>query len=234
MNMAMFPPNTVPLRMGLPGIAFPEYSQLPPPPVPPGGVGPEVYDLAILDTAAEALTMPGTSMMADLIIANQPSRQGRVTVQSGCQTLQYEVNPHNPCTQLQGQINGLPFAGSMSTYPGTVFTNANTPSGPIQNTTNYQSGVTNSKGKVNGMDYQQSYVVDPMSNFTGHLGIWSGTVGTSNFAIELTRTPDGQGANLSGYIGNQPLTGSMRKIDCHTYIIDRNVGGTLIRERVEV
>ena len=117
MCMAMFPPNTVPLRMGLPGIAFPEYSQLPPPPVPPGGVGPEVYDLAILDTPAEALTMPGTSMMADLIIANQPGRQGRVTVQSGCQTLQYEVNPHNPCTQLQGQINGLPFAGNMRHLP---------------------------------------------------------------------------------------------------------------------
>jgi hypothetical protein len=178
--------------------------------------------------------MPGTSMLADIIIANQPSRQGRVTVQSGDQVLQYEVNPCNPCTQLKGRINGLGFAGHMTSYPGLVFTNANTPAGPIQNSTTYQAGITSSKGNVNGMEYDQAFAVDPMSNLTGHMGVWSGTVGTTGFAVELNRSEDGQGANLSGYVGSQPLVGSLRQLDSHTYIIERNIGGTVIRERVEV
>lgn len=214
-----------------PGLIFPSMPPMPAPPVPPGGAGPEVFDLSVIDTPAEALSLPGTSLMTNLLIANSPNQSGRVVVESGGQRMEYEVR--NGCG-VQGNINGLPFVANLQNLPGAKYTWGNTSAGSFQDGTTYQAGVTNSKGKAGCMDYTQAFTVDSMSNFNGHIGVWNGTVGGKSFGMDLTLRGDCSGYDLSGFMGQQPVAGSIQKIDSNHYLVQKNVGGTIITESVEL
>jgi len=78
-------PNNVPWQAASilyqPTPPIPPFPPLPPMPVPPGGPTTDTFDLSSVDTATEALIMPGADLLTSLIVASSPSHRGHVTVQ---------------------------------------------------------------------------------------------------------------------------------------------------------
>ena len=184
------------------------------------------------DTGNEVLIMLGTDLLTDLIIAASPSRRAKVTVESGDQKLEYVIHHSASSKTVPGRINGQDFEARMSQMPGATNFEGLTPGGPICETITYMNGSATAQGKAGLVDYTQSFALDPTSSYSGHYGVWSGTAGGKGFGVDMTVNPEG-GYNLNGYIGDKGITGSIKNLNGNTLLLERNVGGTIIRETIE-
>jgi hypothetical protein len=225
---------------------------LPPLPTPPGGPSPETFDFTKIDTPSEALVMPGADMLTNLLIASSPSRRGKVTVECNNQKLDYTLSQSGqgasagcscPCdgnSSIPGNINGQPFTVGMKNIPGISYIRGNTPSGPLAETIQYLQGSATSAGTAGNMDFNQTFVLDPTSAWTGHFGMWSGTMGprgtpaTQGFGVDINKAPDGNGYILNGYMGDKPMTGSIKNLGPNLIAMDRTVGANTIHQLIQL
>jgi len=101
-------------------------------------------------------------------------------------------------------------------------------------------GSSTATGVAGVFDYNQTFVSDPTAQQTGHCAIWSGTLGphgapaTQGFGVEITASPDGNGYLLSGYVGDKPLTGSIKNIRPGVLAMERDIGNNKIIQTIQL
>ena len=209
-------------------------------PVPPGGHTTDLFDLSHIDTATEALIMPGADLLTNMIVASSPNHRGKVTVQCNNQKLEYTLVHSAHSRSVDGNINGKPFSLHLRDIPGATYIQGATSSGPVGENIAYHKGGSTAQGAVGTFDYNQAYTNDPTARWTGHCAMWSGSMGPhgvpadQTFGMEITARSDKCGYMLNGHVGDKPLTGTIRTVAPGLLAVERNVGGNKITQTIQL
>lgn len=196
-------------------------------PAPPRQA-PEKFDLTSIDTPVEAFLMPTVDLVAGLALGqlggDDHSRTASLKLEAGGQTLEYSNRVTEAGMQIDGKMNGGDFV--LQAQPGddgaSVVVSGKTPGGDFEDRLSPVPGGFQLAGKVGTVDFEESFSLDPMAGFSGHVGELSGRFGSD--ALTLSLQQEGEVLRATGKLGERKIEERITQGENGCILIEGTIG----------
>lgn len=188
------------------------------------------FDLSTIDTAEEAMIMPGADLWAGLVLG---PLSGRVTVSSGGQELAYEIMPAPQGIYYRGHLNGEGFLlEGKSARPRGIQVTGETAGGDIDSLRRGGGGGFGLDGSAGEVDFSQMLALDRSGGTSGQLAYLGGTIHGEKLEARARKGENGE-VLVTGTLGELPLNQTIRQGPGQEWIIKGQVGEHRYTEIIE-
>ena len=185
------------------------------------------FDLSEIDTPEEAMVMPGADLWAGLVLG---PLAGRVSVMSGDQVLQYEIEPSPDHLTYKGTLNGQPFElEGRAARPRGIQVTGETPGGAVDSLRRGGGGGFGLDGSVGEVEFSQLLALDRGGHGLAYL---AGTLDGEEFEARA-RKGENRSVEVEGHLGDQPLHQTIRLGPNQEWIISGEVGDHHYTQMIE-
>lgn len=188
------------------------------------------FDLSKIDSAEEAMVMPGADLWAGLVLG---PLSGRVTVESAGQTLNYEIRPGKNKIYYAGTMNGKPFKlEGKPANPRGIQVQGPTSGGPIDSLRRGGGGGFGLDGSAGETEFSQMLALDRSGGTSGSLAYLGGTIDGRPLEARARKGENGE-VLVDGKLGEQPLHQVITLGPTDEWIIKGQVGEHSYTEVIE-
>lgn len=188
---------------------------------------PQKLDFSTIDTAEEAMLMPGADLWAGLVLG---PLAGRVSVMSGNQVLQYEIEPAPDHLTYRGTLNGQPFQlEGKAARPQGIRVTGDTPGGPVDSLRRGGGRGFGLDGSVGEVEFSQLLALDQGGHGLAYL---AGTVNGEEFEARAQKG-EHRSVVVTGHLGDDELHQTIRLGPHQEWIISGAVGEVSYTQIIE-
>ena len=179
------------------------------------------FDLSTIDSAEEAMVMPGADLWVGLVLG---PLSGRVTVESAGQQLTYEMRQGRQKVVYTGTLNGNPFKlEGKPANPRGIRVQGETAGGAVDSLRRGGGGGFGLDGEVGEVPFSQMLALDRSGGTSGSLAYLGGKLNGRDLEARATKGPDGT-VLVDGKLGDQPLHQTIRTGPTDEWIIQGQIG----------
>lgn len=188
------------------------------------------FDLTKVDSAEEAMIMPGADLWVGLVLGPLP---GRVSVESGGQQLTYETRSGRNKLIYTGTLNGNPFMlEGKSANPRGIRVTGETAGGAIDSLRRGGGGGFGLDGAAGDVEFSQMLALDRSGGDSGKLAYLGGTLNGRELEARARKGENGE-VLVEGHLGDQPLHQTITVGPTDEWIIEGQVGDVHYNQIIE-